>query len=507
MDEAVVSDAAILAWDAFIEQLADEGFHSHVPQTDDELWEYVNSEYGYAIPRVPVCENHTAPFIALADSFFGRVNDCIWIGPRTGGKTLQFAILDHLLFYHFDCTIANVGAIDIQAQKCYQYFESFATKPQFKDKLLKAPMLSRTYGTNGGMVEIMPATMNRVNSPHPNRAHLDEVELMLPKVLEEAKSMPNSQGDRAPATIWTSSRKKAHGPMEALLADAPSKGIPVSKWCVFEIIEQCPPERHLEGVGCVTCPLHDICKEKLVHPDGSTEFKQGPGRAARARGWMRIDDVAAKYRSIDWGVFRAQWLSERPETSGLAYPMFDEDVHIIDYTYHPAFPVVCGIDFGFTNPNVALFIQATENDDLVVFAEHYKWQETATEFALSLKTDPWFEKTSWRVADSANRGDRETLIAYGVDNVPIQKAGTPMDKSSVINGINLVRYLLKPAGRRPILYFAKNVANCIREIKAYHHPDSRNEKNAEELPAKMDDHAMDALRYAVMELFKGQIVT
>jgi hypothetical protein len=496
----------INAYDAFVAQLAAVGTATYLPQNDDELWEYILSEYGFAIPREAICHDHVSPFQAIADVYFSRILDMVLIGPRGGGKTLALAIIDHLLVAHFGIEIANVGAIEEQAKKCYSYFEKFCLLPQFRNMLVKPPMLSKTYLKNGGFLEIMPGTMNRVNSPHPNRAHLDEIELMDPKIIEEAKSMPQRQKGRPPATIWTSSRKKAFGPMEDLLLKAAETGMPVYKYCAFEIIENCPPTRHREGEGCKTCPLFTICKEKTRDEFGKEVYKEGPGRASRAHGWLSIDDLIQKFMSMDKGVFKAQWLSEKPETFGLAFPMFERSRHVIKYKYDPVYPVVAGLDFGFTNPSVALYVQVLPGDILVVFAEDYRPNRTAEMFAESIKEEPWFLATRWRVADAAGRGDRETLIRHGVSNEASRKEGTPEEKSSRISSVNIIRYLLDPMGREPLLYISTECKNLIREIERYHHPDQRLNQNIDEIPAKIDDHAVDALRYIVTRMYRGVIV-
>lgn len=277
--------------------------------------------------------------------------------------------------------------------------------------------------------------------------------------------------------------------------------------CVFEIIERCPPERHKEGKGCETCPLREICKEKEIAPDGTERWKPGPGRAARANGWMNIDDVISKFKSITWEVFRAQWLSERPETSGLVFPRFDPEKHVIDYVYNPNFPVACGIDFGYVNPNVCLAIQMLPNDDLVICDEIYVRQHTADEFAKLIKQKPWFSRVKAFIADPANRGDRETLNKHGVSNMPADKS-QKKGESSVENGLNLMRWLFTPMGRpRPMLYVARHCVNTIKEAETYHIAPVTNsdEKDPAETPSKVDDHAMDAARYVLTWLFRGQL--
>jgi hypothetical protein len=475
------------------------------PQDRDDLHLYIQEHYGYTIPRVAVCDGHCSPFDALADAFFRVVLDAIWVGPRTGGKTVQFALLDHLMMKHFGTTIANIGAIEEQAKKCYKYITGFLALPEFRNDVRGESLISKTTLRNGGEVEIMPATMNRVNSPHPERAHWDEIELTSWTIIQEGLSMPVRTNGNPPATIYTSSRKKAYGPMEQLLEEA--SDLRRYFWCVWEIIENCPPERHQDGAptGCGSCQLEATCRAKTTDVNGVEHYVPGPGRASRSHGWMPIDDVIHKYLRMDESVWNSQWLSLRPDTKGLAYPMFDEKLHVVDYDYNPAFPVVSGIDFGYTNPCVALYAQPTPSDDVIIFAEDYASGRTADVFARSIIAEPWFTNTAWRVADH-DAGDAATLAALGVQTEPANKHALINNLPNVVGGISVVRWALKPMGRRrPILYIARRCVNTIREIKKYHHPDEKDDKNIDERPVKSDDHAMDAGRYLLVRLFRGML--
>ena len=508
-------------YEALVQQLLEAGTEKFLPQSDEELWEYIYRELGYAIPRVAVCRDHQSAFSFIADAYFERVYDAIVVGPRAGGKTLGLGILDVLLMEHLGVTICNVGAIEKQAKKCYAYIDAFVRLPQFRANLLKPPMLSATFLKNGGMVEVLAGTMQQVNSPHHNRLHWDEIELADPAVLEESKAIPIRQKGRPPATIWTSSRKRAYGPMEDMLTSAGKKGIPVYKYCVMDVAEKCPPERHADGKGCEdamsvgypafdpdtpTCPLFEVCKEKEVHIDGSFDWLPGPGRLARAEGWMEIDDIITQFKSMDRVMFDSQMLSLRPVTHGLAFPMFDDQIHVIDYDYNPAFPVVCGIDFGYTHPNVALYAQPTPGDEVVIFAEDFKQFRTAVDLAESMKREPWFTRTRWRVGDSAARGDREILNNFGVTNEPAAKEGTEEEPSSRKATCDLVRYLLEPPGRKkPLLFIARRCENTIRQVKRYHYPEDKPDADAKEIAVKVDDDAVDALRYLCKRLYRGSI--
>ncbi|KKK73580.1 hypothetical protein LCGC14_2892400, partial [marine sediment metagenome] len=122
---------------SFAEEVHDFYVTNGFKGSDDELHSYINLVLGYNIPRVGVCKDHRGPFDFVADNFFERkgIRNTLSFGCRTGGKTLNLAILNILdLFFKPACEIVEVGAILAQAQRCYRYVEDFlSTKHLFKD--------------------------------------------------------------------------------------------------------------------------------------------------------------------------------------------------------------------------------------------------------------------------------------------------------------------------------------------------------------------------------------
>ena len=59
---------------------------------------------------------------------------------------------------------------------------------------------------------------------------------------------------------------------------------------------------------------------------------------------------------------------------------------------------------------------------------------------------------------------------------------------------------------RPRLLESPRCVNTRREFRTYHYPPTRVGFNPSEEPAKVDDHAMDALRYAVSGLKRTRLL-
>ena len=472
------------------------------PTNDEELWEYIRVMMGIRVPRVAPCRHHQSVFDAIADMFFMRYPEYnpLWVGGRGTGKTLGLAVLESLLSHFFHDTISHVGGVEEQAKKCYSYVQRIDQSPIFK-AYVKSSMLSRTKYEGGGEIEIMPATMNRVNSPHPRIACFDEVDLWKWPVLQEALSMPVRTNGRPPQIIFTSSLKKRYGPMVRLMDSGESAAIKKYTFCVFEVIETCPPTRHKGGEGCMTCPLAPECLDSKINEHGEKEYEPGPGKASRADGgYMPIDDVIKKFRGLDINIWRSQWRCEKPSAEGLVYPQFDEAIHVIDYEWNRNLPVYGGYDFGYVNASVGIYAQTNGNDEIIIFAENYANLRTDVEFAESVKREPWFKTTEWRDGDPAAATARAEFINRGV---PIRPANNTKDLSKDDSGISKVRWALSPPGRdRPILYISRKCVNTIREMKSYHFQEqsATADRNAREETAKVDDHCMDAMRYLISRL-------
>jgi len=167
------------------------------------IWEFL----GFDIPRVCTCKlynpdfdkldyPHCAPFDYVRDMFFEHVRNSIAFANRTGGKTTNVAILNHLdMTFKEDCEVASAGAILMQADKVYRYFLSFHKHDQLKELYEKDPTKSMTIYKNGSIQEVITGSMKGLNSPHPQKGRIDEVELMEWGVLQESLSMSVSKND------------------------------------------------------------------------------------------------------------------------------------------------------------------------------------------------------------------------------------------------------------------------------------------------------------------------
>jgi hypothetical protein len=341
----------------------------------DGLHAFIKDTFGVHLARKSFCNGHTSPFTFFADCFFGEdedgeeVTDVIYVANRTSGKTLMFALLNAINAYYWnDCEVASLGAIEAQALKCYNYFKRWYDQVIFLRRKVAVMIQSMTRLTNNSVVQVLIATMSGVNSPHPQKAEVDEVELIQWTILQEAFSMaiskvlPDGRIIRA-QTILTSSRKFAHGPMERLLKEAKERGFKVYMTCIMESVAPHDP------VECAGSDFAEDCQ----------------GRCAEYEGHLLLPDVIKVRKRLDRNTWRAQWKSERPSPEGLVYPMYEPFRHCyrhIDPIY--SLPLYLAEDFGFASghANVVGFFQLTLTGKKLLLSEIWVEGKTDSEIIL-----------------------------------------------------------------------------------------------------------------------------
>jgi len=187
-------------------------------------------------------------------------------------------------------------------------------------------------------------------------------------------------------------------------------------------------------------------------------------------------------------------------TQGVVYDQWNPAVHLIDRFDIPThWPRLRAIDFGFTHPFVCQWWAWDEDGRLYLYRELYKTHGLVQDHAqqiVSLSADEPIHAT---VADH-DAEDRATLHRHGVSTLPAHK--------SIRQGIELVQARLRVAGdgrprlmllrdslvaRDPHLEDARLPVCCEQEFENY----TWDTRAVRELPADANNHALDALRYAV----------
>lgn len=196
------------------------------------------------------------------------------------------------------------------------------------------------------------------------------------------------------------------------------------------------------------------------------------------------------------GVQRRRLLKgEWCENEGAVFDDFDEDVHVIDQMpsgWRDWPRKVRGIDFGYTNPFCRLCGAVDGDGRLYIYRERYRSGAIVEDHAAIMRREDAADSIVWTVADH-DAEDRATLNRHGIPTLPARK--------SIRQGIDAVKARLrKQRDGRPRLFILRECVSTITEFAEYAWPTGSDTKNPREVPQDTNNHAMDALRYIVMEL-------
>lgn len=190
---------------------------------------------------------------------------------------------------------------------------------------------------------------------------------------------------------------------------------------------------------------------------------------------------------------------------GLVYPGFDVNVHLVDdFSVPTEWQEIISIDPGLNNPLSAHFYCVDYDGNIIVAGEHYKAGEGIEYHANAIHA--LADRLNWKRDD---KGRLHALIDSAADQKTL--AGTRsvselfFDHGILVNtrvnkdmwtGIARVKELF--ATRPPTIFIFRSCVNLIRELKSYRW-------GSGDRPKKVDDHALDELRYFVMSRPKAPV--
>lgn len=201
------------------------------------------------------------------------------------------------------------------------------------------------------------------------------------------------------------------------------------------------------------------------------------------------------------GVFAEQELEGKfVSFEGLVYDSFSLSENVAPVEYDPDRYTYLGVDDGYAHgggvgtlsyhPRVILVMQMTGDGTINVIDEFVATQELP-EVTLARVFERYPKITTAYVDSSASELRRR------LSDKSIQNAGAT---HRVSDGIKVVRrYVMDGNGKR-LLKINPRCKTLIREMQMYRYSDTTRSEAGEAVPMKQDDHALDALRYAVYYL-------
>ena len=449
------------------------------PSGARQLHAFVARRLGLRVPTIAVCKGHDAPMDFLSHAFkrdwYGSPS-LVW-ACRGGSKTMLAAALT-VLESAFTPGLQTriLGGSLAQSSYMYDYVRDFLRRPGMEDQ---ADTITRSRATldNGSVIEILPASERTVRGVHVPRLRIDEVDELGDSLFQAALFLPQSSAVARARVDILSTLHRPYGIMGELVDDCEARGLRLFRWCLWEIVERC------HGRSCSTCPLDADCG----------------GKAKLSDGYFRIDDAIARKRMVSDEAWQSEMLCLRPSREGLVYRAWDESVHVARgrMAYDPELPLYRAFDWGVNGPTVCLWIQVDGDGRARVIDELYQSGMAVSDMAQGVR--------AWEDSHGYRNVERSYCDPSGLSyRMEFRKAGISCDgrreDGGRINvrfeGFESVRRALKcDEWGKPKLIVGPNCLNVRREFRTYRYPELRPGFNPSEEPAKVNDHAMDALRY------------
>ena len=192
-------------------------------------------------------------------------------------------------------------------------------------------------------------------------------------------------------------------------------------------------------------------------------------------------------KNVDSNFWRIYGEGERGHSEGVIYTHW-QAYGGTGQGYDSAGLVCYGLDFGYNNPTS--LVKVTERDkDLYWKEEIYQSHLTNSDLIPMIKQIVKPHETIY--CDAAEPNRIEELRRAGIKAVLANK--------NVKDGIDFIK------SRK--LFIHSGSANLLKEIKSYKYMDQGKKKgNEPEIPLKLNDHAMDAGRYASISFKKPKTV-
>lgn len=179
--------------------------------------------------------------------------------------------------------------------------------------------------------------------------------------------------------------------------------------------------------------------------------------------------------------FAQEYLADFRKTEGLVYKEFNREKHLTTDEPTNIKETILGIDFGYTNPATILPIKIDEDNHYWIKEEWYRTGQTTDQIAEQAN----LYKSTKCYPDPAEPDRIEILKKAGLNCREVSK--------DIVAGIDHVRELFK----QNRIHIHPDCKNLITELETYRYPEKKPERNEEEKPVKENDHALDALRYAL----------
>lgn len=221
------------------QQRAQQTGSSGMPQTDDQLWQYVWDTWGVAIPRQQVCAGHVAPFTLFADAYFNRYSMLVLKGSRGfAGKSFLLSVLAATFAAQQRASVVILGGSGQQSRTVHDYMARLWRMPTAPRHLLTGePLLTETRFREGNRVIALPASQTSVRGLHPEKLLFDEADEADLSIFDAAMGQTLSREGIPACTVVSSTHHHPDGTFTEVLRRAKEREWPIYEVCYHESLQ------------------------------------------------------------------------------------------------------------------------------------------------------------------------------------------------------------------------------------------------------------------------------
>lgn len=240
------------------------------------------------------------------------------------------------------------------------------------------------------------------------------------------------------------------------------------------------------------------------------------------------EEIEQAKRDMDGRVFKQEFEASFETFGGQVFPSFDRSKHVLaSIKFENDLEFDLGMDFGWSNPTVTLFIQVNDNDDVFVFDELRTTQTTIKEIGNKIMAKEYhrerveyteisafssirplkhlsLKKPDCIYCDPAGDAKHEAMGTSSVHE--LRKQGFNVKYRKKYPGVvqdrtNIIRKWLNNGK----LFLHPRCVNLIRAFEMHRYPDPKEDIQSE-LPLKdgISDHDIDALGEFFINRFPSQ---
>lgn len=216
--------------------------------------------------------------------------------------------------------------------------------------------------------------------------------------------------------------------------------------------------------------------------------------------FIKPSEIEKARAEVDPDTFAQEYEADFRHFTGLVYKDFNRETHVVEpIEALPGWAHYMSIDFGYKNATAVLWYMV-DYDGVIYVTDELYVQEWTTEAIIN---EINAKSAGLHIRQRFGDPSAKQLIAdyqrYGVVILPAH--------NDVTAGIAKVTEYMKinPYTKRPRLRIFKNCVNLIRELEDYQWEKRTKEgQNEKETPRKLNDHAVDSLRYFIATFTKAR---